>query len=121
MIDTTINLSPINRIGESLCDYVRRKLPEDSTWYRIANIFKTLSDPTRLKIVHTITERELRVCDIAEILDMSLPAVSYHLKLLKDAQLIKFRREGKNIYYYIDNHLLKTLLLLGMRNDKNDE
>ena len=117
----SIKLSSADIVGGSLCDYIRRRLPADSKWHKIANVFKTLSDPTRLKIVHTIMERELRVCDIAAILNMSLPAVSYHLKLLKDARLIKYRREGKNIYYYIDNHLLKALLSLGMGSNDDAE
>jgi ArsR family transcriptional regulator len=118
-MDKAVNLRPSELVGKTLREYIKSKLPEDSTWHRIADIFKTLSDPTRLKIVHTIMGRELRVCDIAEILDMSLPAVSYHLKLLKDSDLIKYRREGKNIYYFIDNSRLKGLLALGMNNDES--
>jgi len=86
---------------------------ETEKWERLASVFKTLSDATRLKIVHELIMKEQRVCDIAHDLDMSLPAVSYHLKLLRDASVIKNRRDGKNIFYSIDGQLLCDLFRVG--------
>jgi ArsR family transcriptional regulator, lead/cadmium/zinc/bismuth-responsive transcriptional repressor len=89
---------------------------ETEKWDRMASVFKTLSDPTRLKIVHEMMLKEQRVCDIAHDLDMSLPAISYHLKLLRDASLVKPRRDGKNIFYSIDGQVLKDLFRVGSIN-----
>ncbi len=115
-MDKSVSLSP----GVDVCSYIKENLPEDSIWYKIAEKFKTLSDPTRLKIVHLVVHQELKVCEIADILNMSLPAVSYHLKQLKLLNLIEYKRKGKNIYYCINNPLIKTLLALCMNHvDKN--
>jgi Predicted transcriptional regulators len=86
---------------------------ETEKWERMASVFKTLSDATRLKIVHALIIKEQRVCDIARDLNMSLPAISYHLKLLRDSSVIKYRRDGKNIFYSIDAQLLCDLFRVG--------
>lgn len=86
---------------------------ETEKWERMASVFKTLSDATRLKIVHELIIKEQCVCDIARDLAMSLPAISYHLKLLRDASVIKSRRDGKNIFYSIDGQLLCDLFRVG--------
>jgi ArsR family transcriptional regulator len=86
---------------------------ETEKWERMASVFKTLSDATRLKIVHELIMKERCVCDIARDLDMSLPAISYHLKLLRVSCVIKSRRDGKNIFYSIDGQLLFDLFRVG--------
>jgi ArsR family transcriptional regulator, lead/cadmium/zinc/bismuth-responsive transcriptional repressor len=86
---------------------------ETEKWELLASVFRTLSDATRLKIVHELILKEQRVCDIARDLNMSLPAVSYHLKLLRKACVVKFRRDGKNIFYSVDGQLLKDLFRIG--------
>lgn len=68
----------------------------------LANLFKALSDETRLKILYLLSEGELCVCELIDELQMSQPAVSHHMKILKQAQLINDRREGRWIYYKID-------------------
>lgn len=76
----------------------------------LSEIFKVLGDETRTKILYLLAHRELCVCDLASVLDMSLPAVSHHLRLLKALRLIKYRRDGKMVYYSLDDaHILNLI------------
>jgi len=76
----------------------------------MSGLFKVLSDPTRLKILSAIGNEEVCVCCISEILGMSVSAVSHQLKTLRQARLVKARRDGRNIYYSLDDHHVGTLL-----------
>ena len=81
-------------------------LPEEETLYDLAELFKIFGDSTRIKILYILSETELCVCDIAQLLGLTQPAVSYQLKVLKQAKLVKNRREGKTIYYSLaDDHV----------------
>jgi DNA-binding transcriptional ArsR family regulator len=76
----------------------------------LSEIFKVLGDETRTKILYLLAHRTLCVCDIAVVLDMSLPAVSHHLRLLKALRLVKYNREGKMVYYSLDDeHILNMI------------
>lgn len=76
----------------------------------LSELFKVLGDETRTKIVYLLAHRELCVCDLAQVLDMSLPAVSHHLRLLKVLRLVKYRREGKMVYYSLDDEHIVSLI-----------
>ncbi|WP_165859249.1 ArsR/SmtB family transcription factor [Desulfofundulus salinus] len=76
----------------------------------LSELFKVLGDETRTKILYLLSYRELCVCDLAEILEMSLPAVSHHLRLLKAMRLVKYRREGKMVYYSLDDDHIVNLI-----------
>ncbi|NLW08092.1 MAG: winged helix-turn-helix transcriptional regulator [Clostridia bacterium] len=80
----------------------------------LSELFKVLSDETRTKILYLLSLKELCVCDIAGILEMSLPAISHHLRLLRTLRLVKHRREGKMVYYSLDDehilHLIREAL-----------
>lgn len=82
-------------------------MPEQTTAKNMASglvrYFKALADETRLSIVRYLLEQELCVCEIMDLLKMSQPAVSHHLRILKQAGVVKDRRDGKWIYYAIDN------------------
>lgn len=76
----------------------------------LSELFGVLADETRTKIVYVLAEAELCVCDLAALLDLSLPAVSHHLRLLRAMRLVKYRREGKNVYYSLaDDHVLRLI------------
>jgi DNA-binding transcriptional ArsR family regulator len=76
----------------------------------LSEVFKVLGDETRTKIIYLLSEEELCVCDLAEILEMSLPAISHHLRLLKAMRLVKYRREGKQVYYSLDDDHIVSLI-----------
>jgi ArsR family transcriptional regulator len=85
-------------------------IPDEKTTTDLSDLFKILSDPTRLRILWTMEGGEVCVCCISEILGMSVSAVSHQLKTLRQAHLVRSRREGRNIYYSLDDHHVKTLL-----------
>jgi ArsR family transcriptional regulator len=85
-----------------------RELLDDVTG--ISEIFKVLADETRTKITYLLLNRELCVCDIADILEMSLPAVSHHLRLLRNLRLVKYRRKGKQAFYSLDDSHIDELI-----------
>ncbi|MCK8825817.1 ArsR/SmtB family transcription factor [Fuchsiella alkaliacetigena] len=75
---------------------------------KLAETFKVLGDPTRIKIIHALSNVELCVCDISELLEVSSSAVSHQLRLLRNLNLVKYRKEGRSVYYsLIDDHILK--------------
>ncbi len=88
---------------------IHETLPGGAEMSEIARNFQALSDPTRCKIVLALTRYELRVTDLAEVVGVSISLVSHHLKGLKDIRLVKFRREGNNIFYSIDDEHVGNL------------
>lgn len=89
---------------------VRAQLPPDELLYDLAELFKIFGDSTRVKILYALLQNELCVCDIAGLLDVSQSAVSHQLRVLKASKLVKFRREGKVVFYSLaDNHVMSIL------------
>ncbi|GAB6139079.1 ArsR/SmtB family transcription factor [Halanaerobaculum tunisiense] len=75
---------------------------------RLAATFKVLSDPTRIRIINALANKELCVCDISELLEMSQSAISHQLRRLRELNLVKYRKEGRIVYYSLDDdHILK--------------
>jgi ArsR family transcriptional regulator len=79
----------------------------------LSELFRALADETRTKILHLLAQQELCVCDLAYLLDMSLPAVSHHLRLLKSMRLVRSRRDGKQVFYALDDDHVRALLQVG--------
>ena len=97
-------------VHESAVEQVRRQLPEDEVLYDLAELFKMFGDSTREKILYAMLESELCVCDIAKLMEVSQSAVSHQLRVLKGSKLVKFRREGKTLYYSLaDDHVIRIL------------
>ncbi len=95
-----------NSIHEEVVKSVINKMPPAETFKQISDFFKVLGDATRSKIMWALDENELCVCDIANVLGMTKSAVSHQLSMLRKANLVKFRREGKIVYYSLaDDHV----------------
>ncbi|MBO4947582.1 MAG: helix-turn-helix transcriptional regulator [Lachnospiraceae bacterium] len=88
--------------------------PPDEILYELAELFKVFGDSTRIRILYVLFEDELCVGDIAELLNMSQSSVRHQLRILKDAKLVKFRREGKSIFYALDDEHVYHILEMGM-------
>ena len=104
----------IKGIHRSTVRAVRRAMPEVVHLYDLADFFKLFGDSTRLGILWALSESEMCVCDICALLRMKQPAVSHQLKNLKQARIVKARRDGKVIYYSLDDDHIRKLLNLGM-------
>lgn len=86
-------------IHEDTVKNVKEKMPEDGLIYDIAELFKVFADSTRMKIIYALMEEELCVCDIANIVQTTQSAISHQLRILKQSKLVKYRKEGKVVYY----------------------
>lgn len=90
------------------------KTPDDTTFSNLADVFKIFGDVTRLKILYALFDSELCVCDIANELNMSQSAISHQLRTLKTAKLVKKRKEGKIVYYSLDDEHVKHIFDQGL-------
>ena len=100
-------------IHDEFVDIVEKSLKPGSEYMDLAALFKMFSDPTRIKILHALELHELCVCDLACILGLTKSAVSHQLRALKTAKLVKSRRDGKAIYYSLDDEHVKTIIAMG--------
>ena len=93
---------------------VRSQMPPEETLYDLAELYKVFGDSTRIKILYVLFEAEMCVCDIAALLGMTVSAISHQLRVLKGARLVKYRREGKTIFYSLADDHVRTILGQGM-------
>ena len=117
MTHHTCHVTYVNRERVSK---VLQVMTVDSQLAATAAIFKVLGDPTRLRLLFALLEEELCVCDLAEFIVASQSAVSHQLRLLRTARLVKFRREGKMIYYRLDDEHVRRLLKEGLVHAEED-
>ena len=95
-----------NAIHEDIVNQVRDKMPQEESFYDLAELFKVFGDSTRIRILWALHEAEMFVCDIAVLLNMTQSAISHQLRVLKQANLVKNRKEGKVVYYsLVDDHV----------------
>ena len=86
----------------------------DDTLYRLADLFKVFGDPTRIRILYALSVEELCVQDIADRLSMTQSAISHQLRVLKQMSLVKFRRDGKTIFYSLADSHVETIMNQGL-------
>ena len=95
-------------------DRVRREMPDEDTLYELTELFRIFGDSTRVRILYVLFEEEMCVCDIAELLGMTQSAISHQLRALKNARLVKSRREGKVVFYSLSDDHVKAIINQGM-------
>jgi len=103
-----------NVIHKDVIEMVKETLPEEETLYDLAELFKVFGDSTRIKIICALFKSEMCVCDLSNLLNMSQSAISHQLRVLKAARLVKFRREGKVVYYALDDDHIKQIYDAGL-------
>ncbi len=89
-------------------------LPDEEMLYDLADLFKVFADTTRIKILYALMDGERCVADIAALVGATQSAVSHQLRILKQARLVKFQREGKNIFYALSDDHVYTVLSQGL-------
>lgn len=97
---------------------VKGALASDDDLQKTAELFKTLGDPSRLKIINALLLSEMCVCDLAELLEMGQSSISHHLKVLRLTRLVKYRREGKSVYYELDDIHVSNIFYQGLLHAK---
>jgi DNA-binding transcriptional ArsR family regulator len=101
-------------IHEEIVNKVKDCIPEEETLYDLADLFKVLGDSTRIKVLCALFESEMCVCDIAALLGMTQSAISHQLRVLKQARLVKYKRNGKVVYYSLDDEHVKSIFDQGL-------
>ena len=93
---------------------VEENMPKEEILNDLAALFKVFGDPTRVKILYVLFQSELCVCDLAEVLNMSQSAISHQLRVLKQMELVKNRRDGKTVFYSLADDHIQTIMNQGM-------
>lgn len=109
-----------NHLNDALIKKINNAMPNDELLFELADFFKVFGDSTRIKIIYVLLNTELCVCEIAEVLNMSQSAISHQLRTLRNAKLVKYRKEGKTIYYSLDDEHVKTVIEQGYSHVTHD-
>ena len=100
-------------LNAEVVEKVKKTLLEDEKIFDLAELFKVFGDSTRIKIINALMMMELCVCDIAEITNSTPSAISHQLRVLKQAKLVKYRKEGKSVFYSLDDEHVKEIFEKG--------
>ena len=113
--DFTSSVCSISEIDPEAVAFVQERVLPLDTIEKVSRLFSALSDPTRLKILHALTvTKELCVCDLAVLAELSVSAVSHQLRLLRDRDLVRARRDGRMVYYSLADDHVATLMGTGV-------
>lgn len=113
-IKTDFERCDCNVIHQDIVDKVKENMPVEENLYDLAELFKVFGDTTRIKILYSLFASEMCVCDIAVVLNMTQSAISHQLRVLKQARLVKYRKEGKVVYYSLDDDHVKQIFDQGL-------
>ena len=107
------NIFECTVIHNDVIKKVKDTMPNDELIFDVAELFKVFGDSTRMKIICALLEEELCVCDIAAITNTTQSAISHQLRVLKQAKLVKYRKEGKVVYYSLDDEHVREIFMKG--------
>lgn len=105
-------------IHADVVEEVKQRMPDENILYDLADFFKVLGDSTRVKIMWALDESEMCVCDLAVLLNMTKSAISHQLRSLRQANLVKYRKEGKNVFYSLSDDHVKEIFEKGLEHIK---
>ncbi|WAM34004.1 ArsR/SmtB family transcription factor [Caldicellulosiruptor morganii] len=101
-------------IHQDILEKVKKELPDEEKLFDLSEFFKVFSDSTRVKILSALLISEMCVCDLAALLSVTQSAISHQLRLLKAFRLVRSRKEGKVVYYSLNDEHVKSILELGL-------
>ena len=104
------NKSDCEAVNIKLVEKIKGKMPDIKELYELSDFFKVMGDGTRIQLLRALVEAEMCVGDLAMLLDMTKSAVSHQLKVLRLSKLVKSRKNGKNVYYSLDDNHVKMIL-----------
>ena len=107
-------------IHEDAVAQVRQQLSAGEEYVRLASLLKLFGDPTRVRLLHALELHELCVCDLAALLGVTKSAVSHQLKMLRLANLVKYRREGQVVYYSLADSHVRSILETGFEHIREE-
>lgn len=112
--DAAVERCEYMHVHEDVIEKVNAQMPDEEILYDLAELFKIFGDSTRIKILYVLFESEMCVCDIAQLLNMTQSAISHQLRALKQSKLVKYRREGKTVFYSLADSHVRTMINQGM-------
>lgn len=121
------SVTPLDRCGVECVEPERvaavlERLPAEPVFQDLAETFRVLSDPGRVRLISALLEAgELCVCDLAAVTGLSQTACSHNLRLLRSSRLVRYRKQGRNVYYAIDDAHIRLLLEVGLQHVSHDE
>ena len=104
----------VNEVHGSTVERVVGAMPEEEEIFDLSELFKVFGDSTRMKILFALFEEKMCVCDLAEALGMTQSAISHQLRVLKQGRLVKHRKDGKVVYYSLDDDHIKHIIDQGL-------
>ena len=110
IMTNTEDTCEIKIINKKKVSKVKKQLIDENLFQEMSEAFKATSDKTRLKILFALSKDELCVCDLSAVVDMSISLVSHQLRILRDKKLVKYRKEGKSVYYSLDDDHVVQLI-----------
>lgn len=110
-----------NIIHQEIVNKTLQKMPKPELFNKLAEFFKIIGDPTRTKILFALDQNEMCVCDIANVLNMSKSSISHQLATLRKSGIVKCRREGKEVYYTLDDDHVKQVFEVGIEHIEHKE
>ena len=105
-------------VHKEIVESVKNNLPDEEELFDLAEFYKVFGDSTRIKILYVLFEAEMCVCDIAQLLNMTISAISHQLRVLKNARLVKPRRNGKTVFYSLADDHVRTIISMGVEHIK---
>jgi DNA-binding transcriptional ArsR family regulator len=116
-----MGICQVRHINQANVDKARDQLPDVYEIQGLAGMFKALGDPTRLKIVTALATVELCVCDLSAVCGLSESAISHQLRILRNLRIVKYRREGKIVYYRLDDGHVESLVRQSLAHISEDQ
>ena len=123
MKKTEVECCDVTCVHNQIIEAVKEKMPAEELLNELADFYKVFGDATRIKILCVLLRSEMCVCDLAEMLGMTQSAISHQLRILKDANLVGNRREGKTVYYYLSDDHVRAIVAQGFEHliEESDE
>ena len=118
-MNNNMDLCQCKEVQEQVVENIKESIPDEAIVQKLAELFKVFGDGTRLKIIYALLQKELCVCDICEIVEMSQSSVSHQLRLLKTTGLVKYRKEGKTVFYSLDDEHVNSIFSVGLSHIKH--
>lgn len=112
--DNEKDLCQEHNVHDNVIQHVADQMPDEEILFDMAELFKVFGDSTRIRILTALSKSELCVCDIAELLNMKQSAISHQLRVLKQSKLVKNRRDGKTVFYSLDDDHVMSIINEGM-------
>jgi ArsR family transcriptional regulator len=120
MEEKTLPQCEYRHVHEAFVKNIHDHMPCEDVLCDLAELYRVFGDSTRIRILYALFESEMCVCDIAQVLNMSISAISHQLRVLKQARLVKYRRDGKTIFYSLADNHVRSIIDQGMEHVEED-